>query len=55
MSPKSPTTTKDREKYAIWIDKHVLAALRAIQENDGVPVSEMIRRAINKFLEGRKK
>jgi hypothetical protein len=49
--PVSPVKTKDREKYAVWIDREALAQLRQYQEHVGVPVSESIRRAINTYLE----
>ena len=35
------------------IDPELLAGLRAIQERDGVPVSEQVRRAIRAWLEER--
>jgi hypothetical protein len=47
----SAVKTKDREKYAVWIDREALAQLRRYQEDIGVPVSESIRRAIDAYLE----
>jgi hypothetical protein len=47
----SPVKTKDREKYAVWIDREPLAKLRQYQKDVGVPVSESIRRAIEAYLE----
>ena len=49
--PVSPVKTKDREKYAVWIDREALARLRQYQEDVGVPVSESIGRAIDAYLE----
>jgi hypothetical protein len=43
--------TKDREKYAVWIDNGDLDRLREYQERIGVPVSESIRRAIKVYVE----
>ena len=47
----STVKTKDREKYAVWIDRETLAQLRQYQEDVGVPVSESIRRALDAYLE----
>ena len=44
--------TKNREKYAVWIDNDDLERLREYQQTVGVPVSESVRRAIKKYLEG---
>ena len=46
--------TKDREKYAVWIDNGDLDRLREYQERIGVPVSESIRRAIKVYVEALK-
>jgi hypothetical protein len=43
--------TKNREKYAVWIDNGDLDRLREYQERIGVPVSESIRRAIKVYVE----
>jgi len=43
--------TKNREKYAVWIDNDDLARLRKYQQTVGVPVSESVRRAIKAYLE----
>ena len=43
--------TKNREKYAVWIDNDDLDCLREYQETVGVPVSESVRRAIKAYLE----
>ena len=43
--------TKNREKYAVWIDNDDLDRLREYQHTVGVPVSESVRRAIKKYLE----
>jgi hypothetical protein len=55
MKKKSPLKTTEREKIAIWLDNDQLTALRAIQQNDMVPVAASIRRAIDEYLERRKK
>ena len=43
--------TKNREKYAVWIDNDDLDRLRKYQQTVGVPVSERVRRAIKAYLE----
>jgi hypothetical protein len=43
--------TKNREKYAVWIDNDDLDRLREYQQTVGVPVSESVRRAIKVCLE----
>ena len=43
--------TKNREKYAVWIDNDDLDRLREYQQIVGVPVSESVRRAIKGYLE----
>jgi len=48
-APKRPNRTK--EPYAFWISPDQKAALRAIKDRDGIPVSEQIRRAIDLWLE----
>ena len=45
---RKPNRTK--EPYAFWISPDQKAALRAIKERDGIPVSEQIRRAIDRWL-----
>ena len=47
--------TKDREKYATYLDRKDLDFLREYQERIGVPVSESIRRAIADYVEKLKK
>jgi hypothetical protein len=47
----SKTKTADREKIALWLDRPSLDALREIQQDIGVPVSEQIRRAVAGYLE----
>jgi hypothetical protein len=42
--------TRDREKYAVWIDNDDLDRLREYQQTVGVPVSESVRRAIKAYL-----
>lgn len=46
--------TKNREKYAVWVDNEDLDRLREYQEKIGVPVSESIRRAIKVYVEALK-
>ena len=43
--------TKNREKYAVWIDNDDLDRLREYQQTVGVPVSESVRRAIKAYLD----
>jgi hypothetical protein len=47
----SKTKTADREKIAVWIDRPDLDALRNIQKEIGVPISEQIRRFVRSGLE----
>ncbi len=47
-STKKPNRSK--EPYAFWISPDQKAALRAIKDRDGIPVSEQIRRAIDLWL-----
>lgn len=44
MSPSNKAQT------AFRIDEDVLAALRAIKERDGVPISEQVRRALAEWV-----
>jgi hypothetical protein len=48
---RQSTKTKEREKYAVYIDRADLERLREYQERVGVPVSESIRRAIAAYVE----
>jgi hypothetical protein len=41
---------RDKEKYAVYMDRSDLQALRNYQTEVGVPVSESIRRAIRAYL-----
>ena len=50
MSKKVTSKSAEREKYALWLDNDSLAALRAYQEQVGVPVSESIRRAVEAYV-----
>jgi len=53
---KIPTNkTKDREKVAVWLNNGQLKTLRMIQERDGVPIAEQIRRSVDLWLENKKK
>jgi len=49
------TKTDRREKIAVWLNKDQIAKLRKIQEQEDVPIAAQIRRAIDEFLERRKK
>ena len=42
---------RSKEPYAFWISPEQKAALRAVKDRDGIPVSEQIRRAIDLWLE----
>jgi hypothetical protein len=54
--PVKSTRTKDKEKIAVWIDRPLLAGLRSIKENPGIPISKSINEAIKMYLkEWRKK
>jgi len=48
---RQSTKTKEREKYAVYIDRADLERLREYQERVGVPVSESIRRAVAAYVE----
>jgi hypothetical protein len=44
-----------KQKVAFWLNSEQLTKLRAIQKEIGVPVSESIRRAIDFYLQQRRK
>lgn len=44
------TETKDREKYAVFLDKQALKKLRRIGTAFNVTVSQQIRHAIDLYL-----
>ena len=50
MAKSSKTLNRTKEPYAFWISPDQKAALRAIKDRDGIPVSEQIRRAIDRWL-----
>jgi Ribbon-helix-helix domain len=50
-----PMKVRDKEKYAVYLDRENLNKLREYQERVGVPVSESIRRAIAAYVESLKK
>ena len=50
MGKASRKPNRSKEPYAFWISPDQKAALRAIKERDGIPVSEQIRRAIDQWL-----
>ena len=52
---KSATKTDKREKIAVWLEKRQLAQMRKIQETQDVPIAAQIRRAVDEYLERRKK
>jgi len=48
---RSPVKEKrDKEKYAVYMDRGDLKVLRDYQAEVGVPVSESIRRAIRAYV-----
>ena len=55
MAKTLTNKTKQREKVAIWLNNEQLKFLRMIQERDGVPVAEQVRRGIDLWLEDKKK
>ncbi len=50
MAKSSRKLNRTKEPYAFWISPDQKAALRAIKDRDGIPVSEQIRRAIDQWL-----
>ena len=50
MGKASRKPNRSKEPYAFWISPDQKAALRAIKDRDGIPVSEQIRRAIDQCL-----
>ncbi len=51
MAKSAKKLNRSKEPYAFWISPDQKAALRAIKDRDGIPVSEQIRRAIDRWLE----
>ena len=51
MAKTDKRPNRSKEPYAFWISPDQKAALRAIKDRDGIPVSEQIRRAIDQWLE----
>ncbi len=51
MAKSSKKLNRTKEPYAFWISPDQKAALRAIKDRDGIPVSEQIRRAIDLWLD----
>jgi hypothetical protein len=51
----SPTRTLEMEKFSVYLPHQVMAELRQIQFDVGVPVAESIRRAVEDYLKRRKK
>ena len=51
----SATKTDKREKIAVWLEKRQLAQMRKIEETQDVPIAAQIRRAVDEYLERRKK
>jgi hypothetical protein len=50
MKRTPPKEKQDKEKYAVYMDRGDLKALRDYQAQIGVPVSESIRRAIRAYV-----
>ena len=50
MAKQTRKPNRTKEPYAFWISPEQKAALRAIKDRDGIPVSEQIRRAIDRWL-----
>ncbi len=50
MAKTDKRPNRSKEPYAFWISPDQKAALRAIKDRDGIPVSEQIRRAIDQWL-----
>jgi len=50
----SATKTGDREKIAVYLENHQIAALRKIQAVADVPIAAQIRRAVKEYLERRR-
>jgi len=55
VKKKNPLKTTDREKIAVYLDNAQLSTLREIQRDEMVPVAASIRRAIDEYLERKKK
>lgn len=57
MDKKIKAKTEPKEpkiKTALFLEQRQIEELKAIQVEVGVPISESVRRAINKYLEERK-
>ena len=50
MAKARTKPNRTKEPYAFWISPDQKDALRAIKDRDGIPVSEQIRRAIDRWL-----
>ena len=55
MMAQSSTKTGAREKIAVYLDHDQMKALRGLQEREGVPLAEQIRRGVDLWLEKKKK
>jgi hypothetical protein len=40
-----------RKRFTFWIDAHHDAALKMIKQRDGVPATEQLRRALDRWIE----
>lgn len=40
-----------RKRFTFWIDEHHDDALKAIKERDGIPATEQLRRALDRWIE----
>jgi antitoxin component of RelBE/YafQ-DinJ toxin-antitoxin module len=43
----------DKKQTAFRLDEEILAALHAIKERDGIPISEQVRRALKAWAESK--
>jgi hypothetical protein len=44
---------KTRRRYSLWMDENLAAAMKAVKEQDGVPESVQIRKALAEWLQRR--
>jgi Ribbon-helix-helix domain len=51
---KTEPKAETKIKTALFLERRQIEELKAIQVEVGVPISESVRRAINKYLEERK-
>jgi hypothetical protein len=41
----------DRKRFTFWIDARHDEALKAIKDRDGIPATEQLRRALDRWIE----